>query len=290
MLTIEGPVWLDPSSPARGLFQLDDGGPVITFLGGSAEVSNAGVDPQIQMPNAPGRISRALPLFLAEQVAFSCQATVRTWVPWIANGGFVMSAKSWTDEDVVQFGSKAADKSEYIIVIHLKTESEPWRVELRLLQAIEGSSLATINGTFSLSSRPSDILDLTRRLASLLAEKAHIKRRTTSPLYQLPHENRLADYLLREEQLLAVRCARMDSAPPRFLHGEREIIEGNLQLCLASPTNVVTRILCAQTLLTMQKVRPDVVKEFADKFEWLQKEHPLREPVQAVIGEMLSGV
>ena len=51
----------------------------------------------------------------------------------------------------------------------------------------------------------------------------------------------LANYLLRLEQLLAVRCAGMDGVSPAFLNGEREIIDGNLQLCLWCPDNVVKK-------------------------------------------------
>ena len=124
----------------------------------------------------------------------------------------------------------------------------------------------------------------------MLAAEAKVKQQTISPLYRLPEADRLPDYLLREEQLLAVRCARMETAPPRFLHGEREIVEGNLQLCLACPQNVITRILLVQTLLSMQKVRPEVVKEFIDKVRWLQKEYPLSQQAHAAVEEMLVGV
>jgi hypothetical protein len=80
----------------------------------------------------------------------------------------------------------------------------------------------------------------------------------------------------------------MDGVQPGFLHGEREIIDGNLQLCLACPENVAARILLAQTMLTMSKVRPEVPQEFSDKVALLQKEHPLREPAQSVVEEMLT--
>jgi hypothetical protein len=73
-----------------------------------------------------------------------------------------------------------------------------------------------------------------------------------------------------------------------FLHGEREIIDGNLQLCLDCPNNIATRILLAQTLLTMNKVKPEVVQEFIEKVAKLQKDKPLTEPAQKVVREMLS--
>src|SRR5205823_4962720 len=86
------------------------------------------------------------------------------------------------------------------------------------------------------------VIELSHRLIDLITEELHIKRTATS-LYLMPDTAYLSDYLLRLEQLLAVRCAGMEGVSGRFLHGEREIIDGNLQLCLTFPSNIATRIL-----------------------------------------------
>jgi hypothetical protein len=96
------------------------------------------------------------------------------------------------------------------------------------------------------------------------------------------------NYLLRLEQLLAVRCATIDKINSGFLNGEREIIDGNLQLCLAFPKSISMRLVLAQTLLGMKKVRPDLVAEFEDKIKLLQKEEPLQEPVQSLLQRILD--
>jgi hypothetical protein len=66
----------------------------------------------------------------------------------------------------------------------------------------------------------------------------------------------------------------MDGVRPNFLSGEREIIDGNLQLCLACPEYVATRLLLVQTLLAIKKIRPDILPEFKDKLALLQNEKP----------------
>ncbi len=98
----------------------------------------------------------------------------------------------------------------------------------------------------------------------------------------------IPDYLLRLEQLLAVRCATMNGVSREFLHAEREIIDGNLQLCLIFPSNIATRILLVQTLLNMNKTKPEVVREFIEKVVMLQKDKPLAEPAQSIVQEMLN--
>ncbi len=95
-------------------------------------------------------------------------------------------------------------------------------------------------------------------------------------------------YLLRLEQLLAVRVVGIDGTGPNFLNGERAIIAGNLELCVTYPDNVVTRILLAQTVIAMKKVSPDVVAEFKDKFELLQREKPVPEVANSVVQRMFE--
>jgi hypothetical protein len=80
----------------------------------------------------------------------------------------------------------------------------------------------------------------------------------------------------------------MDGVNPSFLNGEREIIDGNLQLCVACPENVGTRLLFARILLAVKSVRPGLAGEFKDKILLLQQKHPLREPANGVVQDMFK--
>src|SRR5262249_23614894 len=106
ILRIEGPVWLKPDSPADKLFHpLPNDGPLITFLGSSATIANPANEIEPQMPDAPGRLSRALPLLLAEQVNLNSDAKVQTLIPWISSGGggFVLSGVAWSNDDAFDY-------------------------------------------------------------------------------------------------------------------------------------------------------------------------------------------
>ena len=291
MLTIEGPVWLKPSSPAAKLFSpAAQDGPLISFLGSSATMASPAKEIEQQMSDAPGRMSRALPLFLAEQVRFACHANVQTLIPWIAEGtgGFVLCGVAWSNDDALEYVRRSEAKSDYIVVTHLNTQSNLWSLDVRVLRTGDGECVGNLEVSFASSNPAERVSELSQRLVTLLGKQANTKMLVLSTLYQLPDAAHMDNYLLRLEQLLAVRCAGMDGVSPGFLHGEREIIDGNLQLCLACPDNIGTRILLAQTLLTMNKVRPEVAQEFSDKVALLQKEHPLKEPVQSVVDEMLT--
>jgi tetratricopeptide (TPR) repeat protein len=293
MLTIEGPVWLKPSSPAAELFPAKAPDALsIAFLGCSAEVASNSKRIEHQMADAPGRLSRALPLFLAEQVEFGCQAHVQSMVPWITNegSGFVLSGVAWTDEQAAEYSRQGQTKSDYVVTTHLKPNAEPWTVELRLVRTIDAKCLGTLSSSFP-SAKPEEAIPaLAQQLLALLREQAEVEPVPVQPLYQVPSAPHFAYYLLRLEQLLAVRCAGMDGVPSGFLSGEREIIDGNLQLCLDFPQNVGVRILLAQTLLAMKKARPDILPEFKDKLVLLQKEKPLPEPAPGVVQRLFNEV
>lgn len=293
MLTIEGPVWLKPTSLAAELFPARTADALtVAFLGCSTEVATNSKRIERQMADASGRMSRALPLFLAEQVEFGSQTRVRTLVPWITNagGGFVLSGVPWKDEDAANYARQGEIKSDYAVTIHLKPNAEPWMAELRLIRTIDAKCLGTLSGSFPSSKPEHGIPVLAQQLLTLLHEQAEVEPVSNPPLYQVPGAPHFAYYLLRLEQLLAVRCGGMHGVPGGFLSGEREIIDGNIQQCLNLPQNVPARLLLAQTLMAMKRARPDLLPEFKDKLALLQKEKPLPEPAHGVVQRILNEV
>ena len=283
---IEGPVWLKPSSPGTELFPPKAAGAaVVSFLGSSAEVLGESDHVRLQMADAPGRMSRALPLFLAEQVWFRSQARAQSLIPSLTGkaNAFVLSGVPWRDEDAATYSLQGPIKSDFIVTIHLKTKSEPWVVELRLIRSGNRENLGELTASFQSAEPEGALLDLARRLQLLIATPAKLEAQTPSPFFQVPTGANFSVYLQRLEQLLAVRCAGMEGVGTSFLSGEREILDGNLQLCVACPDNVGVRLLFARTLLGMKKVRPDLISEFKEKVVLLQQKKPLRGPANDVL-------
>jgi tetratricopeptide (TPR) repeat protein len=242
MPSIEGPVWLKTSSPAVELFPTPSGESIsIAFLGSSAEVATNSKRIEHQMADAPGRMSRALPLFLAEQVAFGSDARVQTLIPWVMGerSGFVLSGIPWTDENAAGYAPQGENKSDYIVVMNLKATAEPWKVELRALRTIDGKFLGSVAGSWPSEKPEEGVPALTRKLLTLLAEQAEVSLSPPPSVYHVPSGPHFGWYLLQLEQLLAIRCASMDGGRSNHLSGERSILDGNLRLCLnTGPTSV----------------------------------------------------
>ncbi|MDR1009903.1 MAG: tetratricopeptide repeat protein [Opitutaceae bacterium] len=291
LLTLAGPIWLPPGTPAAELFPAKPAdAPVVAFLGASAEMPPGSGEPhRLQLADGPGHLSRALPLWLAEQVEFGTEATTRTIVPWLVkpSPGFVLSSEIWNDADAaahtrhVRSEEKPAD---CIVITHLNCRVNPWAIELRLVRTIDAACLATASATCPASDPAQALSGLTRTLLAALATHAEIN---ASPPVSAFSPQTSGAYLLRLEQLLAVRTAAQAQASGT-LSGEREILDGHLQLCLDQPESVSIRLLFAQTLRDMKKVRAGILPEFRSRVDLLQKEKPLPEPSRSVVARIIA--
>lgn len=293
MLTIEGPVWMKPSSPAADLFPAKTSDvPSIAILGSSAETPSNSQRIERQLADARGRLSRAIPLFLAEQIEFLSSASSKTLVPWITNdtGGFVLAGKPWEVEQASFAARQGEKKSDYAVVIHLLTLAEPWTAHAQLIRTIDNHLIGEVEATISSQSPGSDVQDLTQRALTLLEKEGILTRQPKPSDYQPPAGNDASDYLLRLEQLLAVRCEAMMVAQGRggTLSGEHAILDGNLTLCVNHPASLPARVLMAQTFLAMKASRPEILASFKNRTDLLQREHPLPEPAQSVVQRLFD--
>jgi tetratricopeptide (TPR) repeat protein len=275
MLRVDGPVWLPPGSPARGLFQPKSvAAPKVTFLGGTAEAPETTPEEQMQVADKIGRMTRSLPLFFAEQVEMRTAAAGRAMAPWAMApvSGFVVSGQRWPDEASVQTVQNGDHASDYVVSVHLDAEVEPWTAELAFIRTSDGTRIGELNAEFMPNSPEDGLGDLADEVVDLLKV---LGPATESWAYVVPGPTTFGSYLLRLEQLLAVRCASMEGVTPQFLNGEHEILQGELDLCLAEPTNVPARLLLLSTFGAMGKIKPQVAQEFAPKVEQLKRKFPI---------------
>jgi len=293
MLNGEGPVWLPAQSPANELFPAPTGELVrVAFLGSTAETADMGDKIRAQYTDGPGRISRALPLFLAEQVRFGAHSSVRTLVPWLTSPhkGFVLAGVPWPDGDAATYARQNQPACDYVVVTHLKAATEPWHVDLRLVRTIDGKCLGTADASFPSTQPQAGLPILATQLLKLLASQADATLTPTPGYYQVPNGGDFMLYLVRLEQLLAVRCGGIEGPKADFLSGERDIVDGNLQLCLSQPKNPAVRILLLQTCLALKTTHPTIVAEYREKLDLLQREHPLAEPANGITQRLLASI
>jgi hypothetical protein len=100
------------------------------------------------------------------------------------------------------------------------------------VRTVDLKCLAELSVEFSPEQPASALINLAHRLLAAIASE--LKTQGPTALYNFPSGSEFPLYLLRLEQLLATRCAAIDGAQG-FLSNERDIIDGNIQLCVASP-------------------------------------------------------
>ena len=268
LLTLDQPIW------AHGVLGFDsllpakvDGAPRILFFCGSGDPGVSEHDPVMKQPsNELGRLTRALPLFLAEEVQLRCNAQATFVLPWLNAGGFILSAKPWRFEDV------KADQMhpDFVVMMHVDARALPWRIQFSLLNGQDGAKLnawdEAVNNQDPSAAVLASVDKVIRSIGSIVRNQVHED-------LPMPPSKNLSHYLVATEQALAVSTASMEQS--QLLYGERSIVDNLLYLAVDTPTNVRTRCLLLNTLEKEARRRPDIVREYAEKLRRLQREHPL---------------
>ena len=289
LLVDEGPIWLPERSPASELFTVPVGEvPSIAILGCSADTPQAegGTDGNALRPtDAAGRFSRALPLFLAEQIRFGMQARVRTLSPWMMGElpAFVIGRQAWTAEEAARHARSVKPECSYAIVTHIVAQAEPWQVEARLVRASDAAVLGTARAELKISEPEAALRALAAELIGLLQREAKIEPATPPTDYVVPAGNEFGLYLLCLEQLHVARCHALPGVPPGILAGERDFLDATFHLCIAQPENICARLILTELLRLLRPTRPQVVLEYRERIQLLQSKKPLAGAAQAVL-------
>ena len=275
MLRIDGPIWLPPGAAARSLFSpKSPSAPKVTFLGGSAESPEAASGSPAPVADDLGRMTRALPLFFAEQVEMRTAAAGRAMIPWAVTpvNGFVVSGQRWPDEAAVQAVQVPENASEYVVSVHVDAEVEPWTAMLAFVRTSDGTRIGELDREFDAANPETGLAELANEVVELLSA---LGPATPSPAYEVPGPATFGNYLQRLEQLLAVRCASMEGVPPQFLNGEKEILQGELDLCYAEPNNLPARLVLLATQEALGRIKPESAAAFVEPIAKLSEAHPL---------------
>lgn len=260
MIRIDGPIWMPAGSPGQQLFaDKPTGGPSVTFLGGTAETpprQPGPIDPNIL--DGPGRMSRALPLFLAEQIDMRTAAAGRALLPWAVGdqAGFIVSGAAWSEQAAAQSVAPEAQRSDYVVTVHIDARVEPWTAELVFLRTADGARIGELDAEFPSTNPEQALPGLADQVVELLGGASGPRG------YQAPLGTGFTPYLARLEQLLAVRCAAMPGVPDHFLQGERDILTGQLTAAAVDPDNLASRLLLIETMAAVERLRPATAAEF----------------------------
>jgi tetratricopeptide (TPR) repeat protein len=286
MVSIDGPLWMRDGAPFASLLEpKKERAPRIAVFGSTALMEKGPEKPALHLSDAAGRLSRSIPLMLAELVHLTTDAVGSALIPWAQGKGFALFGDTNPDSALCQIAGKGEDAPDYIIGVTIDATQPVWSVNLRLVRGVLGIKVAESSIQVDLEDLGAFIEGLSKLLDNMLTSQTGVSLTSPPAWYQLPAGYGGADYLLRLEQLLTVACNNLDFLEGGALFGEREILDGAIQLCANQPRNPTARMLYAQSLRMMKKAHPEIVSEYREKTAHLQRDYPIADKEVTVLLE-----
>lgn len=288
-MSIEGPLWTRDGSPFVALLPAKCAGARhIAVFGSTALLAHAPEKPEVQLGDSPGRLSRAVPLILTEQIHLLTEATGTALIPWAQNQGFALFGRSYEDQALCDLARQSEKIPDFMVGVILDATQPAWKLDLYLLRTADGRRMAETQ-VETVNENPGPAVEqLAERLWKMLATHADVRATAAPTWYQIPSGQDLSDYLLRLEQQLAVACMHIGFLEGAALFGAHEILDGILQLCVRQPKSLTVRMVFAQTLRQMQRVHPEILPEYKEKIDLLQRDHPLTGNVAQLIEKAIA--
>ncbi len=286
IITIEGPLWSRDQSPIRMLLPPKDPAAVrIAFFGSTVTGLSATAKQGLQLGDAQGRLSRSIPLLLAEHIQMQTDAVGLALLLTVPNQGFALLGRPYEDGELCELVGRLTPLSGLVCSIVIDITSPSWSIKARLLRQADRHCVSETTLETSVDDSGTAAESVADWITQVLVATEGVHSVRPLGWYERPTKSDATDYLLRLEQQLAVL---VEVFYKLGLAGERAIMDGSLQLCLRQPKNVLVRILLAQTMREMKKARPEVVGEFTSKIELLQKKCPLSGPASDLINRMIA--
>jgi tetratricopeptide (TPR) repeat protein len=289
LMTVEGPLWSRDGSPFAALLpSRADNARSIAILGSTALLADPPKEPTAQMTDSSGRISRAIPLLLAERIHLHTDATGIALIPWVQNQGFAVFGRPYDDKGMCGLAAKGNKPPDFLVGLTVDATQPNWNLLIRLIRTADGVRTAERQFEADPQNPARAVECLAEATENLLVKHAGVRAVRPPAWYRVPIGLDFSDYLLRLEQQLAVTCMHLDFLAGGGLSGEHEIVDGIIHLCVRQPNSELIRMVLAQTLRQMKKVRPSVFSEYRERLALLQREHPLEGDVGSMIMDSIS--
>jgi len=273
LMRLEQPVWargvlgFDTVLPAKGA-----SAPRIHFICGSGEAREDMGDKVVSQPtNDLGRLARALPMFLAEELYLRTSARTAFLLPWMKQGGFILSARPWTRA----FLPPDHTPPDLLVFLHVDARETPWLLRVSIENAQRPAPPVVFEQAFTLETAGRDLLALLNEIIPRLTILLALRREDTEAALAMPPPELLPRYLAGLEQALAVGLAARQQGGADFLHQERSIFDHLFDVALEGAELLRPRMLLVNALENQARRRPDIVREYLDKLTLLQQQHDL---------------
>ncbi len=265
VLRLERPVW------ASGAFGFEAVLPRKSESAPQIHIVCASAEGPTDAARDLGRFARALPMFLAEEIYLCTRARSTFVLPWMRQGGFVLSPQPWTRDSLPSDPAPP----QLVVFTHIEAMQAPWRACLTLEQPLEsGSPAISIRQNIDPTNVAQGVVALLETLMMRVSMLLAVQRKDVDPELAAPDSGRLSDYMVALEQALAVWLAVRQDVGETFLHPERAMFDHLFLVCENGAGLLRPRMLLVNALEGRARQRPDLVGEYVDKLLPLQERDP----------------
>jgi tetratricopeptide (TPR) repeat protein len=283
---VDRPIWapldslLSPLIPAR---QTDS--PAICFMCGSIAVdaSKEGNNATVGKTEARGRFTRGLAIWLTEQTLMQTSQHATLLVPWMKDGGFVLSGARWDIETL----SHLDPAPDWIVFSHLDANGTPWNLEISLQNFTTKEVAYQANHPVNPIGDGNELIQIWQSLSKAMRQIGIADIAQPPEWCVPPRIDMLPHYLAASEQALAVSCAGAEATNP-FLYAERSINDAMLDLAVRNSQSPLPLLLLLGTLLRQKERVPEIVSEYLLRTRSLVDDANVSADIKKLANEVLN--
>lgn len=249
------PIWRYGLRDPQWLFgRKDPAARKVVFL--TLGVRTSGDKAQSQQENAVGRLSRALPMYLAESLHIWSEHESVVMIPVVRGGGPVLFGAPEDDSVTVKSFEGAGD---FIVLGSIEEREQGWRVIFRVWSVAAADWIARETFEASQAELGREVLQLEQRM---LAALGATRSTPLDACYERPPEALVDPYLSGLGQSLLLSLVANQLVPKETLWGERNMIEWWMRLALSWPQGHIARMAYFAAISNAGAYGSSVLEEF----------------------------
>lgn len=255
-VSLDRPVWALGLRDPEWLFKAKpEDAPGVTFLSFARRCSSE-VQAEAQQEDDIGRLTRAIPLYLAEAVHYWTSFRTRTLIPAVVGGGPIVFG---SEPDVAALCEQLGGDSRYFVTGVIEEIGDGFRITCFLYET--ATARCTFEQTLEAATENfgSVMHALEKQLLETIGKSCH---QPWDSFYQRPAAEAMTPYLTALGQSLTLSMVANKLVPREAIWGERNMIEWPLRMALQWPDMHTLKLMYFSGLGKAFDYGSDVLSEF----------------------------
>ncbi len=237
LVTLERPIWLSGLHDPAWLFPADKGqGPEIAFLALANVTGAEQADPSVQREDDLGRLTRSLPMYLAESTWLRSGRRTCVVLPAVRGAGPVVSGQPWPEESIFH----CAGDAPLAVSGSLDGSGDELRVELSLWDCTSRRRICQLDFSMTPDELGTTVQELDHEILEALEAASAAEGRDQD---DRPGVEEMPLYLLCLGHSLTLSLVQSGVIRRDAMWGERNMYQAMLALVLEMPKALAPKLM-----------------------------------------------